>query len=86
MGFGENNITIPSNELNGKVEIVAVLQTNTKINNYNNSDFCDFYKNMSFDIEPYSILAISPQYSIPIEKENDNLSNVSSDLFYKHLF
>ena len=76
--IGENSITIPSNELNGKTEVVAVLQSNTKINGYNNDDFCDFYKNMSFDIDPYSILAISSQYSIPIDKENDNLSNVSS--------
>ena len=76
--IGDNTITIPSNELNGKVEVVAVLQSKRKIEKYNNDDFNDFYKNMSFDIEEYSILAISSQYSIQIDKENDNLSNVSS--------
>ena len=78
LNIGENTITIPSNELNGKVEIVGVIQTNTMIDNYNNEDFCDFYKNMEFKIEAYSIIAISPQYNIFIEKETDNLSNVSS--------
>ena len=76
--IGDNVITIPSNELNGKVEIVAVLQSKCKIEKYRNEDFNDFYKDISFDIEPYSILAISSQYSIQIDKENDNLSNVSS--------
>ena len=76
--IGENNITIPSNKLNGKVEVVAVLQANTKIDHYSNDDFNVFYKNMSFDIDAYSILAIASQYNVPIEKENDNLSNVSS--------
>lgn len=78
LGVGENNISMPSNELNGKVEIVAVLQSKIRIESYRNDDFSDFYKNMSFDIDAFSILAISSQYSIPIEKENDNLSNVSS--------
>ena len=78
LNIGENTITIPSNELNGKVEIVSMIQTNTRLDAYSNEDFNDFYEGITFDIEPYSILAISPQYKIDIEKENENLSNVSS--------
>lgn len=76
--IGENDIIVDSNKLNGKVEVLSVLQNIIELPLYSNGDFSNFYKGITFDIPEFSILAISSRYEVYIEKEIDTLSNISS--------
>lgn len=75
---GINELEIHSNQLNGKVEIVSVIQTISDISDYRNYDFSNKFGKIRFDIPKNSIIAISSHYNIPIEKDLDSLANISS--------
>ena len=75
---GINELDIYSNQLNGKVEIVSVIQTIKDIKEYRNEDFSSKFGKIKFDIPKNSIIAISSHYNVPIEKDLDSLANISS--------
>ena len=76
--IGANEIELPSQLLNCKVEVVAILRTIQKLDNYKNSKFHSRYSSLSFSIPSFSIIAVSSSYDVLIEKDLDELANISS--------
>lgn len=74
----ENKVKISEELLNGKVEISSFLIVTKEIINYNNSDFEEFISPYSFDFEVGTIIGVSRQYNLLINKENEELTNVTS--------
>ena len=60
---GINELEIYSNQLNGKVEIVSVIQTISVISDYRNYYFSNKFGKIRFDIPKNSIIAISSHYN-----------------------
>ena len=75
-----NKIEIPSGEINENLEVVAFIVSKVDIKSFRceNNEFNSDYGNASFNIETGSILAISEQKEIPIQKNIYDLSNVNS--------
>lgn len=76
--LGENNIDIPNSNINEEVQVVAFVIANKEIQSFSSKDFNVDYGNAKFNFEAGSVLAISNQPDIPIEKDIYDLSNVPS--------
>jgi hypothetical protein len=69
---------IPEKNLNGKVSICTFLVAKVNIKNYLNENWNEVYKDLAFDLERGSILAIGGQYDLHIVKEMQSLAKVPS--------
>ena len=78
LNIGDNNFEIPNADINEQLQIVAFVVANENISNYYSRSFNPDYGTSRFDIEIGSVLAISNQPDIPIEKNIYDLSNVPS--------
>ena len=76
--IGENSIEIPNSNINEQVQVVAFVVAVENIVNYSSNDLNEDYGNAKFNFEEGSVLAISNQPDIPIEKDLYDLSNVPS--------
>lgn len=70
--------SIDSGKINNVIQICSFIIANQDIENYINEDFNDVYSDMDFFIGKYNFLAIGSQFNIPIEKDYDEIKNVSS--------
>jgi len=76
--IGENSFEISSAYINEQLEIIAFVVALEDIPNYYSASFNSDYGNSKFKIELGSVLAISNQPNIPIDKDIYELSNVPS--------
>ena len=78
LNIGDNKIEINNANLNDQLQIITFVVANKDIDNYYSSDFNDDFQDNKFYIEYGSVLAISNQIEIPIEKDIYDLSKVPS--------
>jgi hypothetical protein len=78
MNLGENNYQFEGKNLNDNIQVVSFIVASTDINNLKSTEFNIEYGNSSFNIEKGSILAISNQVEIPVQKNIYDLSSVES--------
>lgn len=78
LNIGENNFEISNSNINEKLQIVAFVVATENISDYYSKSFNTDYGSSKFYIEIGSVLAISNQPDIPIEKNIYDLSNVPS--------
>lgn len=78
LALGENNFEIPNADINEQLQIVAFVVSIKEIIGYYSKSFNPDYGSSKFNIEIGSVLAISNQPDIPIEKNIYDLSNVPS--------
>ena len=78
LAIGNNNFEIPNANINEQLQLVAFVVATQDISEYSSSSFNSDYGTAKFDIEVGSVLAISNQPNIPIEKNIYDLSNVPS--------
>lgn len=76
--IGENDFEIPNADINEQLQIVAFIVANENISGYYSKSFNPDYGTSKFDVEIGSVLAISNQPDIPVEKNIYDLSNVPS--------
>jgi hypothetical protein len=76
--FEEKTIEISADKVEGDIQICPFIVALKDLLDYTNNCFNKDYENTSFFIERGNILAIGYEKIITIEKENDNLLNVSS--------
>ncbi|NLL02551.1 MAG: hypothetical protein GX265_06010 [Mollicutes bacterium] len=76
--IGENNFEISNSDINEQLQIVSFIVASEDIKGYYSTSFNRDYGTSRFDIETGSVLAISNQPDIPIEKNIYDLSNVPS--------
>ena len=76
--IGDNNFEIPNADINEQLQIVAFVVSVDDIIGYYSKSFNQDYGTSRFNIEIGSVLAISNQPDIPIEKNIYDLSNVPS--------
>jgi hypothetical protein len=77
--FDENfTIEIPSNEVDGKVQLCPFILAAEDINGYRNANFHPDYNNTSFKVRKGDVLAIDRDRDFDAMKETDVLKNISS--------
>ena len=74
----ESNFTVNEDKLCGKVQVCVFIIANSDIKNFKSFDFDDDYEGASFNIDKGSILAISNQYNLQIDKEKEDLGKIPS--------
>lgn len=74
----EISIKIPANMLDGILQVCSFIVACEDIPSYKNVDFNEIYENMSFNIFKHNVLAIGTSMKVPIEKDYDEIKNVSS--------
>ena len=72
------DIEIPLSDLNGQVEISSFIYAVTNIKEYNSEYFIEDYRDYSFDIGKYNILAIDDGYRINVIHEDKKDKKISS--------
>ena len=78
MNRGTNNVKFKADEVDGRLEMVALIVSNKDLDSYNSADFEPEYDNMSFKIKKSSILAIADMPSHIIENKKENNANLPS--------
>jgi hypothetical protein len=73
-----SKISFKSGMLNNELQVCSFIVANQDIMEYNNEYFNEVYSDMSFNIYKHNILAIGTPMSIPIEKDYDDIRNISS--------
>ena len=76
--IGDNSFEIANTDINEQLQIVAFVVAIDHISGYYSKSFNSDYGTSKFDLEIGSVLAISNQPDIPIEKNIYDLSNVPS--------
>ncbi|GEM_PF-6873436 len=74
----ESYIDIPSQKLNGQVEVLPMIVANQSFEYYYNNYLSDDYQGMSFNIEEGNILAIQQDATFHVEKEQQDDANIPS--------
>lgn len=74
----KNVISIPEQNLNGNVEVCCFILAKKNINGYDNKNFSEDYKGITFDIKKGNILAYYNLPLINITKDTEELGKVSS--------
>ncbi|MFI3326954.1 MAG: hypothetical protein R3Y35_12410 [Clostridia bacterium] len=72
------NITLKDENLLGKISLCPFIVAKEDITSFINADWNIDYDGVKFEIEKGTILAIGSQSSFKVDKEKDDLSNVSS--------
>ena len=73
-----SKIEIPSGQVNNLIQICSFIVANEDINGYKNDDFNEVYEGLEFQIDKYNFLALGSQINIPIEKDYDEIKNITS--------
>jgi len=76
--IGENTFEIPNSDINEQLQVIAFVVAIKDINGYSSKSFNSDYENSKFCLEIGSVLAISNQPDVPIDKDIYDLSNVPS--------
>lgn len=76
--IGDNDFDIPNADINEQLQLVAFVVAKEDLKDYTSKAFNPDYSNVKFNIETGSVLAISNQPDVPIEKNIYDLSNVPS--------
>lgn len=77
--FSKNfSFTIPSELLEGKVEVATLITAKEDITEYSCQNFNEFFKKYNFKIAEGDILAVGSQFNFDAEKEEDSLKNIPS--------
>lgn len=76
--LGHNEIEILNKDVNKNVELITLIVLNKNLVDYHNKNFNKDYNNMHFSIEKGSIIAIGKQETLMIEKDINDMTNVSS--------
>ncbi len=76
--IGDNDFDIPNADINEQLQLVAFVVAKEDLKDYTSKTFNQDYSNVKFNIETGSVLAISNQPDVPIEKNIYDLSNVPS--------
>jgi hypothetical protein len=76
--IGKNNFNINAKEIDGRLELVALIIAERDMESYNSKDFDSDYGNNSFSIKKNEILAIADIPSVFVENKKENLSNLPS--------
>ncbi len=75
----ENNIiTIPCNQIYGKVELQACLICNQNINKYYNTDFNEDFQGFEISLKKGDLIGIGDIYEFDALLEKDNVQNITS--------
>ena len=75
----ENNIiTIPCNQIYGKVELQACLICNQNINKYYNTDFNEDFQGFDISLKKGDLIGIGDIYEFDALLEKDNVQNITS--------
>jgi hypothetical protein len=69
---------IESGKLNGTVQFCPFILSSKDVDDYSSPNFNSVYKNMKFFIEKHNILAFGKQSNVPVEKDYDDIKNVTS--------
>ena len=78
LSIDSQNIEILLSDLNGSVEISSFIYALEDISSYSSEYFIDDYREYSFDIDKYDILAIDDGYRIKIMHEDKKDKKISS--------
>lgn len=74
----DENICLEDKEINGTITVNSFIIANENLENYTNPNFSADYKDMSFNLEKGSVIAIGNSYTIKINKVKDDLADCSS--------
>lgn len=74
----DNQLTINSKDIYGKVEIMPIIVATKKITNFYSNDFSEEYKSVNISINAGEIIAIGDEYSFDALLESDIFKNTSS--------
>lgn len=74
----EENICLKDMEINGDITVNSFIIANEDLINYTNPNFSADYKDMAFNLEKGSVIAIGNSYTLKINKIKDDLADCSS--------
>lgn len=73
-----DKIKLSAGMVNKSLQAAFFVIAEKDIHNFYSDDFNEMYEGLEFDIERHNILAIGEYYKIPINKDYDEIKNISS--------